>query len=80
MEEGKSQCKEKKQNVISERTLVPVGFVVILIGGIAWITNLSFQANASARAVDRVVNRLDEISDRLSRIEGKLGVEKKGGS
>lgn len=69
---------EKKQTVISEKTLLPLGVVVVLIGGIAWITNLSFQANASAKSVEKVITRLDEISDRLSRIEGKLGVDKKG--
>ena len=78
MEEIKEQCREKKTAVINEKTLVPIGMVIVIIGGIAWITNMSFQTNASAKTVEKVVQRLDEISDRLARIEGKMGIEQGG--
>ena len=66
---------ERRLGILSERTLVPIGSLVILIAGIAWIVNISFQANAASKTVDTVVQRLNEISERLARIEGKLNIE-----
>ena len=68
-------------NKITENTLIPVSLVILLLGGIVWLTSIYAQASQAAEAVKALTfkqedyNRLIEnIDRRLSRIEGKLGV------
>lgn len=64
---------------LSESTLVPISFVIVLISGIAWALNLKSNVDSNTETTSRVeklqleynktVLRIDE---RLSRMEGKL--------
>lgn len=73
----------KRLKVISESTLMPLGLVIVLAGGIFWLATIQLQGVANASALrdmqdDRkdtmkdINESLKDISTRLSRIEGKL--------
>ena len=69
----------EKVDAITEKTLVPLSLVVILVGGILWLARIESLATANAAAVRQLskdqqeYNRtVIEINTRLSRIEGKL--------
>ncbi len=73
-----------KEGVVSEKTLVPIGFVLVLLGGAAWLTNMHYEAQANSLAIADLAKKQDaylegqkDIVERLARIEGKLeGVRK----
>ncbi len=69
---------ERKLGILSERTLIPMGSLVILIGGIVWVVSMGLQASAAQKTVETVVQRLNEISERLARIEGRLSLDQGG--
>lgn len=67
---------------ISEKTTVSLSLVVVLIGGIAWLTNVAWRVSsveAAAAGINQqqqtISKSLQRIDRRLSRIEGKLGVQ-----
>ena len=75
---------EKKPVKITENTLNPVSLIVILLGGVVWLTIMYAQGNANAKAIEQLSQRQDEytktvltIDTRLSHIEGALGVKDK---
>ena len=75
---------EKKPVKITENTLIPVSLIVILLGGVVWLTIMYAQGNANAKAIEQLSQRQDEytktvltIDTRLSHIEGALGVKDK---
>lgn len=65
---------------ITDKTLIPIGLAVLSIGGgAAWLTDLHVATASNsemARRIelkqDRYNEELQEINDRLSRIEGEL--------
>ncbi len=68
---------------ITEKTLVPISLVVVLIGGIIWLTQIYTTANANSdniRDIKRMefryrkmlFDRLNSIDRRLAVIEGSL--------
>lgn len=72
-----------KRSVFSERTLVPVGFVVVVLGGSFWVASLRADVSqhgkdivdlktehAADAKVDDAVKR--EVLDRLARIEEQV--------
>lgn len=68
-----------REGVLSEKTLMPIGFVVVLLGGVIWLTNIHFEAHANSVAIDEIQKKQDvyakgqeEVLERLARIEGKL--------
>lgn len=72
----------KPLETISEKTLLPISFVVVLIVGIAWIIRLEARVDAAAKDSQRLEQKQDEynkivrrVDSRLSRIEGKLGIQ-----
>lgn len=46
---------------LSENTLIPIGFVIVLIGGGSFITNIYFQTSASAKAIEEIRVKQDSI-------------------
>lgn len=66
---------------IDEKTLIPLGLVISIIGAILWLSSIYFETKSAAdeikslkeenRELYRVFNTIDK---RLSRIEGKLGI------
>lgn len=77
---------EKQQDTISEKTLIPLSLVItivgLVVGGIYWLTDIyaiasetrvKVKTNSMAIAeIKGKFEKLDEVSERLSRIEGKL--------
>jgi len=72
----------EKQSKFSESTLLPVSLVIAVIGGAGWLTMV--YANGEANSVeiaelkitqqkftDKVSDKLDEILERVTRIEEK---------
>lgn len=69
---------------LTEKTMVPMGTAIALIGGIAiWLGGLSFRVDANSKSIDEikkdrseerteVTNVLFTIKERLSNIEGQL--------
>lgn len=70
-------------NKITENTLLPVSLVVILVGGVFWLTTLYNQTVSNAQDISAIETKQDLLTkeltekqslilDRLSRIEGRL--------
>ena len=75
--------KKDKPIVISEKTLLPISFVLVILGFAAWlgyVAQVSVANTASIHDIksyslkkeDAIVKELKEINTRLSKIEGKL--------
>ena len=59
--------------------MLPVSFITILAGGIFWLTSMFSQVSANTSDISflkddakQILIKLDDIQQRLSRIEGKL--------
>ena len=71
----------EKLKKLSEDTLIPVSFMVVLAGGIFWLSSMYSEVKANTTSVDELkktneayMKTVQSIDTRLSRIEGKLGV------
>lgn len=72
----------KKLMQISEDTLLPISLVIVLVGGVFWLSSAYSQISANAadiadikqerETLTAVVSRIDR---RLSRIEGRLKIK-----
>ena len=76
---SKEEIKKRGPIIVSEGTLLPIGFVIILLGFSAWLTNVAYTAQANTTHLqklssrdDAVLKELKEMNTRLSRIEGKM--------
>lgn len=69
---------------ITERTLIPISLVTIIIGGVLWLSDMHFQAYSNAQDIESIkvhlkssthkqTTLLMDIRDRISKIEGYLG-------
>lgn len=72
--------KQRIGQLISENTPISISLLISIIGGIVWISNISAKAESNSQAVHRIeenqreyTKNLQEINERLSRIEGRLG-------
>lgn len=70
-----------KLKKISEDTLIPLSFIVVLSGGVFWITSMYSEVKANTQSIQELketneayIRTVQSIDSRLSRIEGKLGV------
>lgn len=59
--------------VISEDTRVTIGVIVLVIGGIVWLTELHTLAQSNQKELEKNGDIVRNINERLARIEG--GVE-----
>ncbi len=64
---------------ITEKTVIPLGVFVILVGGIVWLTSIYAESHQNAVAISELKLKQDEynrtvqsIDSRLSHIEGVL--------
>lgn len=69
----------KLRQIISEHTPISISLLIALSGGLMWITNLYAKTEITSQAVIRIESNqleyykhLQEINERLSRIEGRL--------
>lgn len=73
----------EKVKLISESTLIPISLVITLGGGLMWLTTIYNLTSANEKAIQRVETKQDIyndnlaiIRDKLSTIEGRLGIKK----
>ena len=66
---------------ITEKTYVSLGLVIVIIGGIGWLTSIYWKTESNASELIKYSEKyekleivLQSMDRRLSRIEGKLGV------
>lgn len=63
-------------NILSEGTLIPVSLLVVIVGGVFWLSSMYAQTNANAESVVEIKQQQKddrkEIMDRLSLIDGKI--------
>ncbi len=71
----------EKIRSITEGTVIPLSLVLVLIGGIFWLSTVYSTANTTMEEVkllrqkqDDYYDTIEKIDVRLSRIEGKLGI------
>lgn len=61
---------------VTESTLIPISLVVILFGGVFWLSSIWFKADASAYAVTEIKKEIKEdkiiLREDLLRINDKL--------
>lgn len=63
-----------KIKAITDKTMIPLSFVVIIISGAIWITTLSNKTEANTNTIETYVKKLDKIIQDLGYIKGKLGI------
>lgn len=61
---------------ISERTLVPISLIVALLVGVFWLSGVANKADAANVMANECAHDFKKIDERLSRIEGKLGINR----
>lgn len=72
---------------LSESTLIPLSLVITLLGGSAWITSLWAKTENNSIQIqtltkkeeshyDKLSDKLDEVIERLARLEAKKRHEK----
>lgn len=64
---------------ITEKTLVPISFLVVLAVSLFWVTSMAAKVDAAVEKIkvmeakqDIYFQNVAEIRDRLARIEGQL--------
>jgi hypothetical protein len=68
---------------ITESTLVPISLVLVLIGATAWASAIHTDVVRAGESIKQLEGKQDEyirtiqkIDERLSRIEGQLGLKR----
>lgn len=71
---------------LSETTLIPISFLLVLLIGSVWVSDVKSSTDNNKQDIARlekeqkdINNILRSIDQRLSRIEGHLGVDKNKG-
>ena len=66
---------------ISEKTAVSLGLVIVLAGGIVWLSTVFAQVRHNGEQISELKEHakvVESIDRRLSRIEGKLNIQPRG--
>ena len=70
--------------VLNEKTLLPISLVVILLGGVFWLSTVFAQVRVNADRLKELredqklyLKTVQKIDRRLSNIEGGLGIKSK---
>lgn len=73
----------EKQSKITEKTVLPISLLVIIIGGVVRVESTSFKATANEIKIEKLdeenkklASVIIEVKTSLARIEGALGVKK----
>lgn len=54
---------QKDVGVISRATLIPLGLVITLMGGVAWLSSVHSQGQFNTKAIEKLDVKLDQILD-----------------
>jgi hypothetical protein len=64
-------------NLISEKTSIPIGIALSVIGGAAaWMTSLAIHTNANAKSLEIIEQRLLKYTESIQTIERDIAVIK----
>lgn len=70
---------EAKKTILSRDTLIPVGFVLAIAGGIFWLSQMYSQVQQNRVAIGQIRQDItvirdeqSDVSDRMARIETKI--------
>lgn len=74
--------------LITENTAIPISLLLVILGGAAWLTSIYFTGQANSAQIQelksdqsqeflRLNQSLEDIRERLSRIEGRLDIKHK---
>lgn len=61
--------------VLSEKTVIPISFALVIIGGVAWLTNLALKVDVAAESLKKIElrqNAIEEIKTDVAVIKSKL--------
>lgn len=71
------------QSIITEKTLIPVSLVLTIMGGVSWLTSMSYKIEANRHNIEtiqqdnkNVILLLNSIDKRLLEIEITLKLKK----
>jgi hypothetical protein len=72
------------QNKIDEKTLIPISFLLVILGGVFWLSTIHSKVSASEKQIEQISStgpgsiaaQLKEHGESLARIEGALGTRK----
>ena len=74
---------ERKPVKITENTLLPLSMILVLMGGVVWLTSIYAQTTENTKSIvelnrkqDEYNRTLSQISNQLSEIKGALGMKK----
>ncbi len=67
-----------RSNRISENTLMPVSLVIILIGGVFWLTQIYVQGNDNSKAIEKQQIWQQNMDHKMYLIMGALKVKDNG--
>lgn len=62
--------------IINENTAIPIGLVIVITGGIVWITRLSFVSENNAQALEVVAKKQEVYIEQLSEMKSDIRVIK----
>jgi len=68
---------------ITENTLVPVSLMLVLVGGVVWLSSIFYKTEANAQRLSSIENKYDierdkfdkryqDLIERLTRIEERI--------
>lgn len=60
------------KNVITKETLMPVGLVISILGGVFWFSSVYSTVNQSADRIERLEAKMDVVYERTARMEATL--------
>lgn len=69
--------------IINENTALPISLILIVLGGVSWLTSIYFAGQSNAAQIAEIKaksesefllvrQKLDEVNARLYRIEAKI--------
>lgn len=62
--------------MITEKTAISVSLMVVIVGGVIWLSNIFFLADNTAKALEKVVVKQDRYSEDIATIKQDIGVIK----
>lgn len=62
--------------MITEKTAISVSLMVVIVGGVIWLSNIFFLADNTAKALEKVTIKQDKYSEDISEIKRDISVIK----
>lgn len=56
-------------NKITEHTLIPISLLIVIIGGIVWLTNIHAKANYANQKLEKLEQAIIDIAEMKKDIE-----------